>query len=122
MIMSKSAPREHSQKQLHLSLRAQPFEIPPLWDALLIGCRAPIGPEAARRMAESLSPGQYELIPLEGPVIEACLVRKKLLQLVEGESLVQLLLEECAQMLDEETVIRVHLDPELQARRTLRLR
>ncbi|RIH82400.1 hypothetical protein [Calidithermus roseus] len=122
--MSKPESREHSQKHLQLSLRAQPFEIPPLWDALLIGRGAPIGPEAARRMAESLSPGQFELIPLEGEgsVVEACLVRKKLLRLVEAESLVQLLLEECAQMLDEEAVIRVHLDPELQAKRTLRLR
>ncbi|PZA05809.1 MULTISPECIES: hypothetical protein [unclassified Meiothermus] len=120
--MYKPKPWENNQKQLHLNLRAQLFEIPPLWDALLIGCRAPIGPEAARRMAESLSPGQYELIPLEGPVVEACLVRKKLLQLVESESLLRVLLEECAQMLDEETVIRVHLDLELQARHTLRLK
>lgn len=65
-----------SKRQLELRLSGQLFEIPPLWDVLLIGRHAPIGPEAARRMAESLAPGQFTLLRVEKGPVEALLVRK----------------------------------------------
>ncbi len=76
--MAKKTPP--SKRQLELRLSGQIFEIPPLWDVLLIGRLAPIGPEAARRMAESLAPGQFTLLKVEKGPVEAFLVRKSLLR------------------------------------------
>lgn len=109
------------KKQLELRLSGQAFEIPPLWDALLIGRQAPIGPEAARRMAESLAPGQYDLVRVNRGPVEAMLVRKTLLKAVAPETLAEILLEELAPLLSEEQVTRVQVEAVLHTGRTLRL-
>ncbi|WP_117238099.1 hypothetical protein [Thermus sediminis] len=113
--------KEETRRQLELRLSGQAFEIPPLWDALLIGRQAPIGPEAAKRMADSLAPGQYELLRLEKGPVEAFLVRKALLQALEANLLAETLAEELAPLLSEEQVIRAQVEVILRASRTLRL-
>ena len=92
-------------------------------DVLLIGRRAAIGPEAARRMAEALAPGQFELIRLDERArpVEAALVRKSHLRLIASESLIGLLIEEFAPHMEEEDVLRIDLDLELQVERVVRL-
>ncbi|TBH20539.1 hypothetical protein [Thermus thermamylovorans] len=110
-----------SKRQLELRLSGQAFEIPPLWDVLLIGHQAPIGPEAAKRMAESLAPGQFELVRVQRAPVEALLVRKSLLKALAAEPLVELLLEELAPLLGEDQVVRAQVEIVLHTGRTIRL-
>ncbi|ADW21085.1 MULTISPECIES: hypothetical protein [Thermus] len=110
-----------SKKQLELRLSGQALEIPPLWDALLIGRQAPVGPEAAKRMADSLAPGQFELIRTRQAPVEAVLVRKNLLKALAPEVLTDLLLEELAPLISEEQVVRVQVEVVLHAGRSIRL-
>ncbi|WP_243028690.1 hypothetical protein [Thermus albus] len=110
-----------SKKQLEVRLSGQVFEIPPLWDALLIGRQAPIGPEAAKRMADSMAPGQFELIRISGAPVEAILIRKTILQSLTPEVLPELLLEELAPLIHEDLVVRVQVEVILHAARTVRL-
>ncbi|MBO8129218.1 MAG: hypothetical protein H0Z39_08490 [Peptococcaceae bacterium] len=46
------------KKKAEIQLSLSEFEIPPMQDVLLVGNEAPIGPEAARRMVDALSPDQ----------------------------------------------------------------
>ena len=110
-----------SKRQLELRLSGQLFEIPPLWDVLLIGRHAPIGPEAARRMAESLAPGQFTLLRVEKGPVEALRVRKNLLQALEPKALEEVLLEELAPLLSEEQVVRAQVEVVLHTGRVIRL-
>lgn len=110
-----------SKKQLELRLSGQAFEIPPLWDALLIGRQAPIGPEAAKRMADSMAPGQFELVRIQGAPVEAMLVRKTLLKALTPEALTEFLLEEFAPLISEDQVVRVQVEVVLHTARTVRL-
>lgn len=112
-----------SKKQMEMELRlsGQAFEIPPLWDALLIGRQAPIGPEAAKRMADSMAPGQFELVRIQGTPVEAVLIRKTLLKVLTPEALPELLLEELAPLISEDQVVRVQVQVVLHTARTVQL-
>lgn len=89
-----------------ISFKLSEFEMPPMQDVLVIGKKAPIGPEAARRMADALSPEQFTVKKLEHPQIEAILFRKDLLNLVHSERLVEIILEECDNIIMEHMVLR----------------
>lgn len=58
-------------KKADIKMRMSEFEMPPMQDALFVGRHAPIGPEAARRMVDVLSPDQYEILEVEHAIIEA---------------------------------------------------
>ncbi|AEB11338.1 hypothetical protein Marky_0588 [Marinithermus hydrothermalis DSM 14884] len=111
----------NGERSLRVRARAQRFEIPPIRDALLIGRLAPIGPEAARRMAEAIAPGQYTLLRVEGDAepVEAILVRKAHLRFLDGKHLARILLEEFAQFISPEDVLRVDIELEILLDRTL---
>lgn len=111
----------HEKRQLELRISGQLFEIPPLWDALLIGREAPLGPEAARRMVESLAPGQFELLRIAKGPIEALLVRKTLLQALKPEQIAEILAEELRPLLAEDQVVRAHVEVVLHTGRIIRL-
>jgi len=122
-LMSSDSVSKQGERSIRVRLSAQPFDIPPMRDVLLIGRRAPIGPEAARRMAEALAPGQFDLIRLDERAhpVEAVLVRKSHLRLIAAERLVDLLLEEFAHHMEEEDVLRIDLDLQLHVERMVRL-
>lgn len=61
-----------STKKAEITMRMSEFEMPPVQDALIVGKRAPIGPEAARRMVDILSPNQYEIVKVDHKCAEAC--------------------------------------------------
>ena len=94
-------------RKAEINLRLSEFEFPPMQDMLLIGRKAPIGPEAARRMADALSPDQYEIVPLEHTLFEAAVVRKSILKIVPKENLFPLILEEGSRIATEGMVIKV---------------
>ncbi|MBB6729431.1 hypothetical protein H7C18_00790 [Cohnella sp. CBP 2801] len=92
-----------------LSLKISEFEMPPMQDLLIIGKRAPIGPEAVRRMAEALSPDQFSIVRIEHPKIEAVLIRTSLLQMLDERVLVNIIIQEAEALINETMVLRSEL-------------
>ena len=110
-----------SAKKAEITMRMSEFEVPPMQDVLIVGRRAPIGPEAARRMVDILSPEQYEIIRVEHPVIEAVVVRKALFNMLPQEKLVALLLEEGGRVANESTIVKAQINIILQISKSIDL-
>lgn len=118
--MSSTSEQELSRKA-EISIRLSEFEIPPMQDVLLVGRKAPIGPEAARRMVDALSPDQYEIIPMDEGPVEALVIRKSLLNMLPRERLLPVILEEGLKVANENTVIKAQLDVVVVVRRSVEL-
>ena len=103
-----------SMKKAEITMRLSEFEMPPMQDVLLVGKRAPIGPEAARRMVDILSPEQYEIIKVDHSAIEAIVIRKVLLNMLPQEKLVALILEEGGKIANESMIIKAQVNIVLQ--------
>lgn len=97
-------------RKAQINIRLSEFEIPPMQDILLIGKKAPIGPEAARRMVEAMSPEQYEIIPLEHKIFEAIVIKKSLLRQISKEKLLPIILEEGELIATEDAVIKAQIN------------
>ncbi|MED1784828.1 hypothetical protein P4V43_23620 [Brevibacillus fortis] len=110
----------HSRKAT-LSLKISEFEVPPMQDLLIIGRKAPIGPEAVRRMADALSPEQFTLLKMNHPKIEAVLLRNTLLQMIDEKLLMKIILEEAERMISDSMVLRSELKIALSVQREVDL-
>jgi len=108
-------------RKAHLNLRLSEFEIPPMQDVLLVGERAPIGPEAVRRMVDALSPEQYEIIDLDHSVFEALVIRKSLLKQITQDKLLPILLEEGTRIATAESVVKVQVSTVIEVNRGIDL-
>lgn len=106
----------YSRKAL-LRLKISEFDMPPMQDMLIIGKKAPIGPEAVRRMAEALSPDQFTIIRVDHAKIEAVLVRNSLLTMMDEPKLVSIVLEEADKLISETAVLRSELKIEMFVQR-----
>lgn len=104
-----------------LSLNISEFELPPMQDLLIIGKKAPIGPEAVRRMAEALSPEQFTLVKIDHPKVEAVLLRSSLLQILDQELLTKIIMEETEKMISDSMVLRSELKISVQVQREVDL-
>lgn len=116
--MSKSV---DSAKKAEITMRMSEFEMPPMQDALIVGRRAPIGPEAARHMVDILSPDQYEIVKVDHPSIEAMVVKKALFNMLPQEKLVELLLEEGGRVANESTIVKAQVNIVLQVSKSIDL-
>lgn len=83
--------------------------------------RAPVGPEAARRMAEALSPDQFTLIKMDHPRVEAVLVRSSLLQMLDQKILMDIVLDECDRLILDTMVLRSELNIAVSVHREVEL-
>lgn len=108
-------------RKAEMTIRLSEFEIPPMQDALLVGKKAPIGPEAVRRMVDAVSPEQYEIIRLEHQVFEAAVLKRSLLKLLPEEKLLPILLEECERVADERAVVKAQVSIVIQVNRAVDL-
>lgn len=97
-------------RKAELQMRFSEFDIPPIQDFLLIGRRAPIGPEAVRRMVDALAPGQYEIIMLKDTHIEAVAVKTTLFNLIPRDLLLDTILSEANKISDERSLVKAKLD------------
>ncbi|HBE77492.1 MAG TPA: hypothetical protein DDW65_06865 [Firmicutes bacterium] len=97
-------------RKAQINIRLSDFEIPPMQDILLIGKKAPIGPEAVRRMVEAMSPEQYDIIFLDHKIFEAIVIKKSLLKQISKEKLLPIILEEGELIATEETVIKAQVN------------
>ncbi|WP_027627173.1 hypothetical protein [Ruminiclostridium cellobioparum] len=116
--MSKSV---DSTKKAEITMRMSEFEMPPMQDVLIVGRRAPIGPEAARRMVDILSPDQYEIVKVDHPAIEAMVVRKALFSMLPKEKLVEVLIEEGERVANESIIVKAQVNIVLQVRKAIDL-
>ena len=110
--------RERSKRVL-LNMDLSTFEIPPAGEALVIGKRSPIGPEAAKRMLDNAAPGEFELIQPEDDVIDGILVKKYLFLRADKESLAKAIIEEAKLIMSERDMIRLKCDVIVGIRREL---
>lgn len=111
---------ENSRKA-DIQMRLTEFEMPPMQDVLIVGKMAPIGPEAARRMVDILSPDQYEIEKVEHALIEAVVVRKSLLSMIRRDKLVALILEEAEKIANEKMIIKVQIQITLEVHKSVEL-
>jgi hypothetical protein len=116
--MSKSV---ESSKKAEVTMRISEFEMPPMQDVLIVGRRAPIGPEAARRMADILSPDQYDILKIDHPIVEALVVRKALLNMLPKDKLVDLILEEGGKIAMESTIVKAQVNIVIQVSKSIDL-
>lgn len=108
-------------KKANIIMRLSEFEMPPMQDVLIVGKRAPIGPEATRRMVDVLSPDQYKIIKVEHPTIEAIVIRKGLLSILSQEKLVQLIIEEGGKIANESMIIKAQVSITLEVSKSIEL-
>ena len=108
-------------KKAEISMRFSEFEMPPMQDVLLVGKRAPIGPEAARRMVDILSPEQYEIIKIEHEYIEAVVVRKSLLNMLSEDKLIPMIMEEGGRIANESMIIKAQINITLHVSKSIDL-
>lgn len=110
-----------STKRAEINIRFSEFELNPMQDVLIIGKRAPIGPEAAKRVADILSPGEYETVKLDHSAIEAVVIRKTLLSILPQDKLISLILEEGGRVANEATVVKAQINCVLQVSKLINL-
>ncbi|SHF02177.1 hypothetical protein [Desulforamulus putei] len=110
-----------STRKAEITIRLSEFEVPPMQDVLIVGRKAPIGPEAARRMVDILSPEQYEIVEIEHPVIEAIVIRKSLTNMITKDRLIPLILDEGGKVANESTIIKAQLNIVLQVSKSIDL-
>jgi len=107
--LSPSPPSEPMRKA-DINIQLSEFEIPPMQDVLLVGKKAPIGPEAIRQMVNALSPDQYEVVPLDHDIFEAAVLKKSLVKLLPEEKLLPIILEEGSRLATNKTVVKARVD------------
>jgi len=106
-------------KRVVLNMDLSTFEIPPAGEALVLGKRSPIGPEAAKRMLDNAAPDEFELIQPQDDVIEGLLVKKYLFLRADKESLTKAIIEEAKAIMNDRDMIRLKCDLIVGIRREL---
>jgi len=118
LIMDNNA---ETTRKAEITMRFSEFEVPPMQDVLLVGKKAPIGTEAARRMVDILSPEQYEIVEVEHPIIEAVVLKKSLINMVSKDRFIALILEEGGKVANISTIIKAHINIVLQVSKSIDL-
>ncbi|WP_282940852.1 hypothetical protein [Paenibacillus sp. RC67] len=108
-------------RRASLSMKLTEFEVPPMQDLLIIGRGAPIGPEAVRRMAEALSPEQFSILKVDHPKVEAVLLRKSLLEMLDKQMLLEIILGEADRLINEQMVLKAELNITISIQREVEL-
>jgi hypothetical protein len=108
-------------KKAEINMRFSEFEVPPMQDVLIVGKRAPIGPEAARRMVDILSPEQYEIIKIDHEFVEAVVVRKSLLNMLSKDKLIPMIMEEGGRLANESMIIKAQINITLHVSKSIDL-
>jgi hypothetical protein len=112
---------KNGTKKADIVMRLSEFEMPPMQDALIVGKRAPIGPEAARRMVDILSPEQYEIIKINHPAVEAIVIRKTLLNILEQEKLIEVIMEEGGKIANDNMIIKAQISITVEVSKSVEL-
>lgn len=115
MIEKKSQRRRNATVDMQLST----FHIPPSGDALVLAKRCPIGPKAAKRMLDTVSPGQFELIEMEDDLIEGILVKKELFLRADRGLLIDAIVQEAKAIMGPQCMITIRCEITVTVRREI---
>lgn len=113
--------RVQGTKKAEISMYFSEFEVPPMQDVLIVGRRSPIGPEAAKRMVDMLSPDQYEVIKIEHQNVEAVVLKKSLMNLIPVNKLIDIIMEEGGKIADETMIIKAQVNITLHVSKSINL-
>ena len=102
-----------------LNMELSTFEIPPSGDILVLAKRCPIGPEAAKRMLDTVMPGQFEYLHPEDDLIEAIFVKKYLFLRADKERLTDAILEESKAIMGPACMIRIKCEISVTVKREI---
>ncbi|NOZ86255.1 MAG: hypothetical protein GXP49_08300 [Deltaproteobacteria bacterium] len=92
---------DKGKKHISLSMAFRDCELPPVHDALVLGKRASVGSNGVVKAMQAMSPGDFELVKVDHPVIEAVLVRESDLRKVPKDKLVNMIIEHAGSIMDE---------------------
>jgi len=102
-----------------VDMQISTFEIPPAGEILLVTKRCPIGPEAAKRMLDTVAPDQFELIRPVDDLIDGILIKKDLFLRADKELLVKAILEEAKPIISPQCMITIKCDIVVIVRREI---
>ena len=111
--------KSRGSKKALVDLELSTFEIPPYGDILVLGKRCPIGQQAAKKMLDSVAPGQFELISLEDDLIEALFVKEYLFLRANKERLIRAVVEEAKAIMGPECMIRIKCEISVTVKREI---
>ncbi len=122
MFSKKTSPPTEPLRKADITIKLSEFEIPPMQDIMLVGKKAPIGPEAVRQMVDAVSPDQYEIVHLsDHEIFEAVVIKKSLLKLLPKKKLLSVVIEEGNRIANENMVIKAKVNITIQVSRTVDL-
>jgi len=108
-----------SSKKALLNLELSTFNMPPSGEILVLGKRSPIGPQAAKRMLDTVAPDQFELIQPEDDLISGILVKKYLFLRADRDTLVKAIVEESKPIMSDQCMIKIACDISVAVRREI---
>ena len=106
-------------KKAMLDMELSTFIIPPAGEVLVLGKCAAIGPQAAKRMLDTVAPDQFELIQPEDEVIDGILVKKYLFLRADRDSLIKAILEESRAIMSGQCMISIKCDIAVSIKREI---
>jgi len=114
-LSSQTSPQ--GKRQVRLSIRMKEFDLPPVRDVVVVGRRAAIGPKGLFESLDRMVPDAYVLVPVTGhDIVEAVILRKRCLAIVDKDRLIKLLLQHTACLMHDSSIIQVELDSEVIVR------
>ena len=105
-----------SSRRVNLTLSFHHFELPPIRDALVIGKRAPVGANSIGRAFQEMAPGEFHLVRVDHPSIEALLVRESDLRKLPGNELIGRIIHYAEAIMDQADALHVNIDIEVIVR------
>ena len=106
-------------KKATINMELTTFKIPPSGEVLVLGKQCPIGPQAAKRMLDSVAPGQFELVQVEDDIIDAVFCKKYLFLRAEREPLVKSIIEEAKAIMGPDCMIKIKCEVTVTVKRGL---
>ena len=111
--------QKEKTKRATIDMEMSTFHIPPSGDVLVLAKRCPIGPQAAKKMLDTVAPHQFELIQLEDNLIDGILVKKYLFLRADKESLIKTIIEEAKAVMGDQCMICIKCEITLRVKREI---
>lgn len=111
--------KKQEARNTRVSMEISSFRLPPSGDILVLGHLSPMGPEAAKRMLDSVAPGQFEYIAVDDDIVSAMFIRMHLTKRVVRESLVRAVVEEAQPIMGADCMLAIKCDVTISVGRTV---
>lgn len=111
--------QEETYRKATVDMTMSTFHVPPSGDVLVLSKRCPIGPEAAKKMLDTVAPEQFELIRPDDDVIEGMLVRKYLFLRANKEKLISAILEEAKRIMGPQCMVKINCEIAVSVKREI---